>query len=250
MTPTPAAAPLYIGTSGWHYKHWRTAFYPSTSATRDWLPHYARYFNTVEMNNVFYRFPSEKAVEQWRDLVPEKFLFSVKASRFLTHRKKLTDPQQPIQNLLDRMSHIGKKLGSILFQLPPRWRVNLDRLAAFTEWLPRNGMDFVFEFRDPSWYADEVLKLLSERCLSLCVHDWPLCKAPQLVTGRIAYIRFHGPDKPYTGKYSVAQLRPWIERIQIWRRQVERVFIYFNNAQEAFAIHNAQQMKSALENTA
>lgn len=240
-------APLYIGTSGWHYKHWRTAFYPTKTATRDWLQHYARYFNTVELNNVFYRFPSEKAVEQWRDLAPQNFLFAVKASRFLTHRKKLLDPEQPIQNLLDRMRHLGPKLGPILFQLPPRWRVNAHRLAAFAEWLPSNGPDFVFEFRDPSWYSDEVLRFLSQRKLNLCVHDWPGAKAPPAITGRIVYLRFHGPDKAYAGKYTAEQLRPWIERIREWRAQVERVFVYFNNDQEAFAVQNALELKAGLQ---
>jgi uncharacterized protein YecE (DUF72 family) len=240
-------APLYIGTSGWHYKHWRTAFYPPKTATRDWLQHYARYFNTVELNNVFYRFPSEKAVEQWRDLAPQNFLFAVKASRFLTHRKKLLDPEQPIESLLDRMRHLGAKLGPILFQLPPRWRVNAHRLAAFAEWLPRKGPDFVFEFRDPSWYSDEVLRVLGQRQLNLCLHDWPGAKAPPAITGKIVYLRFHGPDKAYAGKYTTEQLRPWIERIREWRAQVERVFVYFNNDQEAFAVQNALELKAGLQ---
>ena len=248
MNHSRAQAPIYIGTSGWHYKHWRTAFYPPKTATRDWLQYYARHFNTVELNNVFYRFPSEKAVEQWRDLAPDNFLFSVKASRFLTHRKKLTDPQQPVENLMDRMGHLGAKLGPILFQLPPRWRANADRLAAFAKWLPRNGPDFVVEFRDSSWYSDEVLKVLSESNLNLCVHDWPSAKAPPVITGKIVYLRLHGPDKPYAGKYTSVQLRPWVERIREWRARVERVFVYFNNDQEAFAVQNALDLKAALEN--
>ena len=240
------AAPAYVGTSGWHYKHWRAAFYPPKSATREWLGLYARHFDTVELNNPFYRFPTENAVRQWRDSAPEHFLFAVKASRYLTHRKKLLDAEESVKMLLDRMSLLGPKLGPILFQLPPRWQANVDRLARFAEWLPVDGPDFVFEFRDPSWHGEQVLRVLSERRLSLCIHDWPEAKTPPVITGRVAYLRFHGPDKAYAGKYSAAQLRPWIERIRAWREKVERVFVYFNNDQEAFAVQNARQLKEAL----
>lgn len=243
-------APIYIGTSGWHYQHWRTTFYPPNSPTREWLDLYSRHFNTVELNNVFYRFPSENAVKQWRQAAPEGFLFSVKASRFMTHRKKLTDSEESVKNLLDRISLLGPKLGPILFQLPPRWRANPERLAAFAEWLPRNEQDFVFEFRDASWHHDEVLRVLKEKNLSFCVHDWPEAKAPPVITGRVAYIRLHGPHKAYAGKYTSAHLRPWIERIRLWQRQVERIFVYFNNDQEAFAVQNALQVKRALRRVA
>ncbi len=246
MTGAGDKRSVYIGTSGWHYRHWRTTFYPPKSATREWLSLYARHFNTVELNNVFYRFPTEKAVEHWRQTAPENFLFSVKASRFMTHRKKLIDSKESVKRLLDRVSLLGPRLGPILFQLPPRWRANPERLKAFAEWLPHDRQDFVFEFRDPSWHRDEVLQVLADRNLSLCVHDWPAAITPPVVTGRIAYIRFHGPKKAYAGKYTVAQLRPWVERIREWKERVERVFVYFNNDQEAFAVRNAQELKSAL----
>jgi uncharacterized protein YecE (DUF72 family) len=247
MVGSATQASIYVGTSGWHYKHWRTKFYPEKSATREWLSIYTRYFNTVELNNVFYRFPTERAVELWRDSAPEGFLFAVKANRFMTHRKKLLDAERLVKDLLDRVSLLGPKLGPILFQLPPRWRANPERLIAFAEWLPRKGFDFVFEFRESSWHADEVLRVLSERNLSLCLHDWPAAKTPPVITGKVAYIRLHGPEKAYAGKYTSSQLRPWIERIRSWRKQVERIFVYFNNDQEAYAVQNARQLKRALE---
>ena len=239
-------ASIRIGTSGWHYKHWRDVFYPAQTPTREWLPLYAKYFDTVELNNVFYRFPTESAVLQWKSIAPANFLFAVKASRFLTHRKKLTGPPDAVGKFLDRAGLLGDKLGPILFQLPPRWRANPDRLASFADWLPADEYHFVFEFRDPSWYSDAVLRLLSERKLSFCVHDWDSARSPKLLTGRIGYIRLHGPVGHYRGKYTLRQLRPWIDLICSWRSKVEQIFIYFNNDQEAFAIQNARQLKAAL----
>jgi uncharacterized protein YecE (DUF72 family) len=242
-------ASIRIGTSGWHYKHWKNVFYPAKTATRDWLPLYAKHFDTVELNSVFYRFPTENAVLQWKNIAPANFLFAVKASRFLTHRKKLTGPPDAVEKLLGRAGLLGDKLGPILFQLPPRWKANPDRLASFADWLPADKYNFVFEFRDASWYSDAVLRVLTERNLSFCVHDWGDAASPTLLTGRIGYIRLHGPVKPYTGKYTLKQLWPWIELICSWRSKVEQIFVFFNNDQEAFAVQNAQQLKKALTKT-
>ena len=244
--PSGLPACIRIGTSGWHYNHWKDVFYPAKTPTCEWLPHYAKQFDTVELNSVFYRFPTESAVLQWKNIAPDNFLFAVKASRFLTHRKKLTGPPDAVEKLLERAALLGAKLGPILFQLPPRWKANPDRLASFADWLPTEKYNFVFEFRDASWYSDAVLRVLSERKLSFCVHDWSDAKSPRLLTGRIGYIRFHGPTKRYSGKYTHRQLRPWIELICSWRSKVEQIFVYFNNDQEAFAVQNARQLKRAL----
>lgn len=151
---------LHVGTSGWHYDHWRGPFYPPEVSSDGLLDHYARYFSTAEINNSFYQLPAAETLAQWRDAVPEGFVFAAKASRYLTHMKKLKDPEEPLQRLLGRLDALGEKLGPILLQLPPRWKANHERLEAFLKELP-DGYSYAFEFRDESWFDEGVYELLA-----------------------------------------------------------------------------------------
>jgi len=160
----------YIGTSGWHYDHWAGWFYPSGLPGEALLEHYAGCFSSAEINNSFYRLPQKKTLLRWNDAVPDDFVFSVKASRYLTHMKKFKDPEEPLARLLDRASVLADKLGPIIFQLPPRWRSNPGHLEGLLEILPEDQR-YAFEYRDPSWFEEKNYALLSDHGASFCVYD-------------------------------------------------------------------------------
>jgi uncharacterized protein YecE (DUF72 family) len=162
------ACEIRIGTSGYHYKHWRGPFYPSKIPPGGMLEFYSRTFDTVELNNSFYRLPTDEAFDNWRESTPENFVFAVKASRFLTHQKKLKDPESALEKLLARASRLGQKLGPVLFQLPPRWQVNPGRLEGLLEALPHD-LRCAFEFRDSSWIQSEINKLLARFSAAFCI---------------------------------------------------------------------------------
>jgi uncharacterized protein YecE (DUF72 family) len=161
---------IRIGTSGWVYSHWREIFYPAQLSQNNWFRYYADRFDTVEINNTFYRLPTTATFAKWRAQVPPGFLYAVKASRFLTHLKKLKDPEQPLQTFIEHAALLGETLGPILYQLPPRWRLNLPRFEDFLALLPKNSQH-VIEFRDPSWLIDEVFQLMERYHVSHCIHD-------------------------------------------------------------------------------
>jgi uncharacterized protein YecE (DUF72 family) len=235
-----------IGTSGWVYPHWRGVFYPERLPAKGWFSFYAATFDTVEVNNSFYRLPSEPTVRQWERQAPEGFLYAVKASRFLTHRKKLKDPQGPLETILGRARMLKTHLGPVLYQLPPRWKRNTPRLRDFLEQLP-SDLCHVFEFRDPSWYDDEVREALREAGAGFCIHDMRGSASPCWVTARTVYLRFHGPtERAYAGSYPAEQLRPWAERIDGWRREGRDVYAYFNNDAGGCAVVNARELWSLL----
>lgn len=205
---------IFIGTSGWHYQHWKGPFYPEDLANRELLQYYARFFRCVEINNSFYRLPARKVLEKWRSSVPEDFIFSVKASRFITHMKKLKDPNEPLGRLFGRITVLEKHLGPVLFQLPPNWHRNFDRLKTFLEHLsPR--FEYTFEFRDPSWFDDEILGLLSDCNAAFCIYQLGDLESPRHVTADFVYIRLHGPSNSYEGKYSRQTLSGWAGAISV-----------------------------------
>ena len=238
-------AALNIGTSGWHYRHWLGPFYPDHMDSADMLSHYCRYFTTVEINNSFYRLPSEETLADWRRTVPKTFCFSVKASRYLTHMKKLKDFHRPLQTFLYRVGVLENRLGPVLFQLPPRWKFNPERLQAFVAGLP-SGFRFVFEFRDPSWYDPRAFEILAERNMALCIHDMAGSVSPKAVTGDFIYVRFHGPQK-YGGHYDTQTLSGWAGAFSTWKRQGKTIFCYFNNDAQGHAVRNALALKRMLE---
>ena len=232
---------IHIGTSGWHYDHWRKVFYPKELKKEEWLKYYARHLSTVEINNSFYRLPSEKTLREWRDIVPDDFIFSVKASRYITHVKKLKDPSETVPPLLDRIQLLEDHLGPILFQLQPSWKRNHDRLAAFLEYLP-GEFRYAFEFRHQSWFVPEIYHLLSNHNSAFCIYELDGLLSPKEITGQFAYIRLHGPDGPYRGSYDTKTLAGWAGACSAWSRSGTEVFCYFDNDDSGYAPLNAREL--------
>jgi uncharacterized protein YecE (DUF72 family) len=205
---------IHIGTSGWHYAHWKGPFYPRDLAASKMLRWYVDHFNTVEINNSFYRLPTDDALKIWAEQTPTDFCFAVKARRYITHRKRLLDTENTVKNFLPRIEKLGNKLGPILFQLPPRWRVNLDRLEQLLGILPRHHR-YTFEFRDPSWHNPDVYTLLRRHNAAFCIFEIAGFQSPIELTADFAYVRLHGPgEKAYQGEYTKAQLRRWAELVE------------------------------------
>jgi uncharacterized protein YecE (DUF72 family) len=236
---------IRVGTSGWNYPHWSGTFYPEDLRSGDWLDYYRRRFDTVELNKSFYNLPSASQFETWRDAVGGEFEFSVKASRYITHMKKLKDPQEATARFLSAVRSLGPRLGPILFQLPPNWRANSGRLAAFLAALPAD-LRCVFEFRDPSWMSAEILDLLREHRRAFCIYELAGYRSPAPVTADFAYLRLHGPGDAYEGSYDDEALAEWAR----WARQRESegvdVYLYFDNDQHGYAPENALRLKSML----
>jgi len=236
---------VYIGTSGWHYKHWKGPFYPADLPASKMLDYYSRHFDTVEVNNTFYKLPTEAAFAAWREGTPAGFLFALKGSRFLTHMKKLKDPQEGIARFMERAVVLGKKLGPILFQFPPWWEVNVERLETFLEALPA-GHRFGFELRNPSWHTAEIYRLLRRYHAAFCAWELAGARSPLEVTADWTYVRLHGPGAAYQGSYDTAALAAWSARIRGWRRSLRAVYVFFDNDQGANAVHNAAALGNAL----
>jgi len=234
---------LRIGTSGFHYKHWKGPFYPEKMPAAAMLNFYTQHFDTVELNNSFYRLPTATAFDCWRETTPENFVFAVKASRFITHNKKLKDPENAVDNLLPRAAHLGAKLGPMLFQLPPKWRVNLERLRNLLSILPRD-VRYAFEFRELSWMTDEVMGILREFNAAFCIYELAGYHTPLSVTAEFTYVRLHGPENgKYQGSYSEGRLSQWARQIEIWAREIKAVYVYFDNDQAGYAATNAMRLK-------
>ncbi len=235
---------LRVGTSGWIYRHWRGPFYPPDLPQAGWFAHYSRTFDTVEVNNSFYRLPSAQVFAAWRRQAPPGFLYAIKASRFLTHMKKLKDPAEALERMLDRAAELGPRLGPILYQLPPRWHCDPDRLARFLAVLPP-GLMHTVEFRDASWYTDEVRRLLEGAGAAFCIHDLRGLPCPLWVTGPFVYVRFHGPTQvAYAARYPDRQMQAWAGRIQGLIDSGLDVYAYFNNDDRAYAVENALQLRT------
>jgi uncharacterized protein YecE (DUF72 family) len=231
-------AEVRIGTSGWHYKHWVGTFYPGKLPASRMFQFYQEHFDTVELNNSFYRLPNPETFAAWREASPPDFCFAVKASRFLTHNKKLKEPRQALENFLPRAEVLGPKLGPILFQLPPQWRVNIERLREFLQALPRHHR-YAFEFREPSWNIEAVYEALREYNAAYCIYELAGFQSPTAITADFAYVRLHGPGGKYQGCYTEPALREWAARIAQWTRMLKAVYLYFDNDQCAYAAHNA-----------
>ncbi|WP_018479179.1 DUF72 domain-containing protein [Pontibacter roseus] len=233
---------IYIGTSGWHYKHWMGTFYPEGLKPKDFTSHYLRFFRTVEINNSFYKLPSRDTFANWRTSVPDDFVFAVKGSRFITHMKKLKDPQESIQRFLENVNALEEKLGPILFQLPPGWAVNEERLAAFLAVLPPYYR-YTFEFRHPSWYTPGVLELLRRYNAAFCIYELEYHLSPLEVTADFVYVRLHGPETRYAGSYSEEALQHWAVQCLGWQQQGLDVYVYFDNDQLGYAAFNARRLQ-------
>lgn len=239
-----------VGCSGWHYTGWRGRFYdPALPSTR-WLEHYASRFDTVELNNSFYRLPEAGQFARWAASVSPSFTFAVKASRYLTHLKRLRDPEEPIERLLDRAIELGPTLGPILYQLPPRWIPDRERLESFLAALPRRRrigrrvvrLAHVIEFRDVRGYTPDIVQQLDRHGVSLCVHDMPDSASPRLQVGPIVYVRFHGFGAKYGGSYPTNVLEEWSEWLGERLASGVDVYVYFNNDVDGHAVEDATRL--------
>ena len=241
-----ASENIHIGTSGWHYDHWSGPFYPEDLSKDEFLSYYSKVFHTVEINNSFYHLPSEETFTKWRDTVPDGFIFSVKASRYITHMKKLKDPQEPVTNFMKRVDVLEDKLGPILFQLPPRWKVNPERLINFLKALPA-GFRYTFEFRDSSWFDQRVMDALTDQGAAFCIYHLNRQLSPKEVTADFVYVRLHGPDGAYQGQYDTSELSGWAGAFSTWARQSKEIYCYFDNDEKGYAAGDALKLDAMVE---
>jgi uncharacterized protein YecE (DUF72 family) len=235
-----------IGCSGWNYKDWREVFYPKGLPANKWLERYSEAFDTVEINNTFYRLPKLPAVENWVKQSPEGFVFSVKASRYLTHIKRLSTVEQGVKLFYERIQPLASspKMGPVLWQLPANFQRDDDRLRSALEHLPKGR--HCFEFRHPSWFCDDVYTLLRKHRVALVIGDTPERKfQTHEITAKWTFVRFHYGHRGRGGNYSKTELEEWAARIREWRQEID-VYAYFNNDWKAYAVQNALDLKRLL----
>jgi uncharacterized protein YecE (DUF72 family) len=239
--------PVHIGCAGWVYPHWRELFYPKGVPQRAWLSYYAEHFDTVEINNTFYRLPSPSAVRGWVDNSPDGFRFAVKISRYMSHIKRLTMVEAGLNRFYQPLESLMKtdKLGPLLWQFPPNFHRDTERLAGALAELPAGR--HAFEFRHESWFDDDVYDLLRKHGAALVIGDessrW--VSTPPVRTADWTYIRFHHGSRGRHGNYSDAEIARWARRLAQWRRDTE-IYAYFNNDWQGFAIRNARLLKKKL----
>lgn len=238
--------PTLIGTSGYAYSAWRRRFYPPDLPASRWLSYYAAHFPTVELNRPFYRLPTAETFAAWRAAVPPGFVFAVKVSRFFTHLKRLKDPDIHLRLFLERARRLGPTLGPLLFQLPPRFHADLDRLDGLLRALARQrlvrGVRAALEVRHPSWLIPEVQARLRRANVALCLHDSPRQPVEDAVTADFVYVRRHGLGRPRHNTYPESRLREDAARIAAWARRRLDVYVYFNNDERGYAVANARRL--------
>ncbi len=239
--------PVRVGCSGWNYDDWRGRLYPEGMGPARWLRRYAEVFDTVEVNSTFYRLPTAASVERWAEQTPADFVFAVKASRYLTHIRRLRDLADGVELLFQRTEALARsqKLGPVVWQLPPNFRRDDERLAAALGALPPGR--HCFEFRHPSWFTEPVYELLRAHEAALVIGDhprWPFQERE--LTTDWTLVRLHHGARGRRGNYSAREIEEWAERIEGWRRRAE-VFVYFNNDWEGFAVENARRLKRLLQ---
>ncbi len=236
---------VHIGTSGWHYAHWRDGFYPASLPTREWLAYYGRRFATVEINNAFYRLPEAGAFADWAAAVPDDFVMAVKASRYLTHVRRLQDPAEPVQRLRERMTGLGPKLGPVLLQLPPN--LSIDAAALDTTLTAFAGTRVAVEFRHHSWFSAETRRLLEHHGAALCLTDSPDRQTPLWRTTGWGYVRFHGGRARPPSCYGRTALQTWAGRLaDLWPRSAD-LYAYFNNDLHGCAPRDARRFAAAVQ---
>lgn len=235
---------FFIGTSGWSYLHWRGRFYPQELSSYKWLEHYAKHFNTAEVNMTFYRWPNETLLKNWYKRTPQEFYFTLKAPQTITHIKKLKNVEVMLKQFYQLASLLKEKLACILFQLPPSLKFNYEKLEGFLQDL---NLEFknVIEFRNESWWQDSTYKLMKKYNTSFCIVSAPRLPDEAIITSKIAYIRFHGLGW-YSSNYSNAELKKWAEKIKKATKSCREVYCYFNNDYNAYAIYNAIELKKLL----
>ena len=229
---------VWIGTSGWQYRDWRGSFYPEDLPQKEWLEWYCRHFRTVELNNSFYRLPEASTFAGWRRRTPDGFLMAVKMSRYLTHIKKLHDPAEPVRRFLERADELGPRLGPVLIQLPPRFQAVPERLEETLGLLP-NRIRAAVEFRDPSWFNDDVRAVLQRHQAAFVLADSPRLKAPFWRTASWGFLRFHEGVAAPRPCYAEEPLKAWAERLAGMFEPSQDVYVYFNNDHRACAVRDA-----------
>jgi uncharacterized protein YecE (DUF72 family) len=237
-----------VGCSGWVYKDWRGVVYPKDAPQREWFRHYASRFDTVELNNTFYRLPPVETAELWAKQAPPGFLYALKLGAFGSHRMKLRDAASWLPNHVDRACRLGAALGPTLVQLPPRWRANAARLDEFLSVAP-TSMRWAVEVREPTWLHDEVLDVLRRHHAALCIHDM-LPRHPWILTTDWTYVRFHGPaasEQKYVGRYGGRRLSRPARRLREWLDAGVDVYAYFNNDYHGHAVEDAEWLRAHLE---
>ncbi len=230
---------LRVGTSGYHYDHWKGVFYPEDLSKGEWFSYYARQFDTVEINNTFYRLPEAATFDAWRRQAPKGFCYALKFSRYGSHIVRLKKPRDTIGRFLKRADRLGDFLGPILVQLPPNWKADPERLAAFLKAAPKDHR-WAVEFRDPRWLHEEVFTILQSHNAALCIHDM-IDDHPRRMTADWVYLRFHGDH--YTGSYTSQALKAQAKWIKQQLGDGKDVFAYFNNDAEGYAVRNAPELK-------
>jgi uncharacterized protein YecE (DUF72 family) len=241
-----------VGTSGWNYEHWSGGvFYPAGMKRPDWLRHYSRHFRSLEINYSFYRLPEKRVFQKWYEASPKDFTFAVKASRFITHMKKLAQPEDHVTLFLENAAGLGEKLGVLLFQLPPYWKFNPARLEEFFRFIARQdilpGVRSALEIRHKSWYCDPCFEVLRKYNISLALTDWPDLPVAGPLTADFVFIRRHGPESLYASNYPASFLKREAHQIRIWLAEGKDVFLYFNNDAFGYAVKNALTLNEYLE---
>lgn len=241
-------AKIFIGTSGYIYSHWENGvFYPIGWPKSKKLEYYSQYFETVELNNTFYRLAGEKTFDSWYKKTPKNFIFAVKVSRFITHIKKLADCKEPWRIFLERALRLKEKLGPLLFQLPPFLKKDLKKLKDFIEMIFKNSpknLRFAFEFRNESWCDKETYEILREKNCAWVIVDAPHWPKREEITADFIYVRMHGSKILFASKYSQSELKDLAQKIKKWQKQNLDIYVYFNNDAHGFAIENAKELLS------
>ncbi|UKL13236.1 DUF72 domain-containing protein [Dissulfurimicrobium hydrothermale] len=239
---------LRVGCSGFNYRDWRCRFYPKDTPQKEWLDYYSSIFNTVELNVTFYRLPLLTTFEHWHSSTPDDFGFSVKGSRFITHIKRLNDVEAPLELFFSRVLLLKEKLLVVLWQFPPRFKLDIERFSSFLDLLKDYPARNTFEFRHESWICEEILDLCRRYNVSLTMADWPLFLDRLPVTSDFVYMRRHGENGTYATSYSKSKLETDAARIRSYLNQQIKVFIYFNNDYNAYAPQNAIDLMEILKN--
>ena len=234
---------IRVGTSGWTYPHWAELFYPVDWPKSRWLEYYTEHFDTVELNATFYRLPLPKTFENWKARTPDSFKWAVKASKYITHTRRLKEPEEPLERFCDASSGLREKLGPILFQLPPSLSFNEKEFAHFCKCL-NPSKSHALEVRHPSWITDRLFAILEKHNIAFCIAD-TAGRYPyhEVVTADFVYVRLHGSKKLYASDYSEEELQTWAKKVREWERDA---YVYFDNDFAGHAVKNAKRLKEIL----
>jgi len=237
---------FYIGTSGWHYRHWQGIFYPPELSPREWLAYFCRFFPTAEVNATFYRLPKPETFAAWAAGTPPGFVFSVKASRLITHYRRLQDVAEAVETFYRHLEPLTPKAAAVLYQLPPSLRADLGLLADFLKRIPPRPKP-AFEFRHRSWFVPETYEILGAAGAAFCITDLAGLDCPAVVTGGLIYLRLHGQPRPYSGTYTDEQLERWASELARLSREAEVGLVYFNNDVGGHAVADARRLMAHLK---